>query len=68
MEKMANLDTGVLGFVGSDQVLISRYNRLPDGRYFDTESETSFEFDHITQVSNSIFGVALENAGTMDRS
>ena len=33
------------------QVLVSQYNKLPDGRYYDTETNTSFEFDHITQVS-----------------
>ncbi len=33
------------------KVLISKYNRLSDGRYFDTESNTSVEFDHIAQVS-----------------
>ena len=32
------------------QVLVSKYNRLPDGRYFETESSTSWEFDHVTQV------------------
>ena len=32
------------------QVLISSYNSLDDGRYFDVESRCSFAFDHITQV------------------
>ena len=41
--------------VGTDlwakpQVLISSYNSLDDGRYFDVESRCSFAFDHITQV------------------
>ncbi|KAL9112098.1 MAG: hypothetical protein Q9227_003475 [Pyrenula ochraceoflavens] len=32
-------------------VIISTHNRLPDGRYFDTASDTSFEFDHVTQFT-----------------
>lgn len=34
------------------QVLISSYNSLGDGRYYDMESKSSFAFDHITQVHN----------------
>jgi len=32
------------------QVLISPYNTLGDGRYFETASQTSFEVDHASQV------------------
>lgn len=32
------------------QVIVSEFNRLDGDRYFDVESSTSFEFDHITQV------------------
>lgn len=32
------------------QVIISEYNKLDDGRYYDVESQTSFDFDHVTQV------------------
>jgi capping protein alpha len=32
------------------QVIISSYNSLGDGRYFDVESSSSFVFDHTTQV------------------
>jgi hypothetical protein len=36
---------------GSSQpVIISSYNSLGDGRYFDVESSSSFVFDHTTQV------------------
>jgi capping protein alpha len=35
----------------SSTVVISPYNRLEDGRYFDSESRSSWEFDHVTQVS-----------------
>ncbi|KAL9015653.1 MAG: hypothetical protein Q9185_006964 [Variospora sp. 1 TL-2023] len=33
----------------SKSVLISSYNSLGDGRYYDTESQRSFSFDHQTQ-------------------
>jgi capping protein alpha len=29
---------------------VSEFNKLEDNRYFDVESQTSFEVDHITQV------------------
>lgn len=32
------------------QVLISSYNSLGEDRYYDAESQTSFSFDHTTQV------------------
>lgn len=32
------------------QVIVSEYNELPDGRYFDVGSQSSFEFDHVKQV------------------
>ncbi|KAL8924884.1 MAG: hypothetical protein Q9208_003767 [Pyrenodesmia sp. 3 TL-2023] len=35
------------------QVLISSYNSLGDGRYYDTESQRSFAFDHQTQQKAS---------------
>lgn len=31
-------------------MIVSAFNRLDGDRYFDVESSTSFEFDHITQV------------------
>ena len=34
------------------QVLISSYNALDDGRYFDVESQSSFDYDHFLQVRN----------------
>lgn len=41
--------------ISSAKVIISKYNRLPDGRYFDTESNTSFDFDHVKQVSRLLY-------------
>ncbi|KAL8758588.1 MAG: hypothetical protein Q9184_003881 [Pyrenodesmia sp. 2 TL-2023] len=37
----------------STNVLISSYNSLEDGRYYDTESQRSFAFDHQTQQKAS---------------
>lgn len=34
------------------QVIISEFNSLGDGRYFDTASQTSFAFDHATQKAS----------------
>ncbi|ERF74078.1 hypothetical protein EPUS_08126 [Endocarpon pusillum Z07020] len=39
--------------MSSAKVIISKYNRLPDGRYFDSESNTSFDFDHVTQKASN---------------
>jgi F-actin capping protein alpha subunit len=36
------------------QVIVSTYNSLRDGRYYDVESSSSFDFDHITQVGPSV--------------
>ena len=35
---------------GALQVLISEFNKLDDGRYFDVASKSSWSFDHMTQV------------------
>ncbi|KAI9852192.1 MAG: F-actin-capping protein subunit alpha [Pleopsidium flavum] len=35
---------------GSQQVTVSSHNALGDGRYYDAESQSSFAFDHATQV------------------
>jgi capping protein alpha len=32
------------------QVIVSDYNDLGDGRFYDVESESSFAFDHVSQV------------------
>jgi capping protein alpha len=40
------------------QVLVSKYNALSDDRYYDVESQSSFAFDHLTQVAPNhvVFG------------
>lgn len=35
----------------SQEVIVSEFNKLEGNRYFDVESQTSFEVDHITQVA-----------------
>ena len=34
----------------SQEVVVSEFNKLEGNRYFDVESQTSFEVDHVTQV------------------
>lgn len=36
--------------VDDGQVVVSEFNKLEGNRYYDVESQTSFEVDHITQV------------------
>jgi len=35
------------------KVIVSEFNKLEGNRYFDVESQTSFEVDHVTQVGES---------------
>jgi len=37
----------------TDSVLVSPYNCLDDGRYYDLQSSTSFDFDHVTQKASA---------------
>lgn len=48
------------------QVLLSEYNSMADGRYFDTASQTSFQVDHASQVSNLLRGIELMWTVTSD--
>lgn len=45
---------------GSKQVIISSYSKLPDGRYYDVESNSSFDFNHTTQKATSPQSYVLE--------
>ena len=36
------------------EVIVSEFNKVEGNRYFDTESQTSFEIDHIAQVGNHL--------------
>ncbi|KAH8154133.1 uncharacterized protein LAJ45_01901 [Morchella importuna] len=46
---------------GSQQVIVSEYNELPDGRYFDVGSQNSFEFDHVKQKALNVQSYVLES-------
>ncbi|KAF2092263.1 F-actin-capping protein subunit alpha [Saccharata proteae CBS 121410] len=46
---------------GSQPVIVSPYNSLGDGRYFDVESQSSFEFDHATQKASAVQQYVLES-------
>ncbi|KAL6714449.1 hypothetical protein ACLMJK_007873 [Lecanora helva] len=39
---------------GSQNILVSSFNALEDGRYYDVESQSSFAFDHITQKASDV--------------
>ncbi|MDI1489793.1 MAG: F-actin-capping protein subunit alpha [Ramalina farinacea] len=39
---------------GHVQVLISEFNKLDDGRYFDVASKRSWSFDHMTQTASDV--------------
>ncbi|KAF8535987.1 f-actin capping protein alpha [Trichophaea hybrida] len=38
----------------SSLVLVSEFNELGDGRFFDVESQSSFAFDHVSQKASNI--------------
>lgn len=45
----------------SEAVLVSSHNSLGDGRYYDVESSSSFEFDHATQKASGVQSHSLES-------
>ncbi|KFZ13611.1 hypothetical protein V501_03627 [Pseudogymnoascus sp. VKM F-4519 (FW-2642)] len=49
---------------GSQQVIVSSHNSLGDGRYFDVENSSSFEFDHSTQKASNVQSYVLESANS----
>ncbi|KAI9795249.1 MAG: F-actin-capping protein subunit alpha [Piccolia ochrophora] len=46
---------------GSNEVIVSSYNTLDDGRYYDIESQSSFHFDHLTQASSAVQSYTFES-------
>ncbi|KAI4148916.1 MAG: hypothetical protein LQ340_004876 [Diploschistes diacapsis] len=46
---------------GSQNALITPYNSLGGGRYFDIESSSSYEFDHSTQRASGVQSYSLES-------
>ena len=45
----------------SQSVLVSTFNKLEGGRYFDVESSSSFEFEHSTQKASDVQSYLLES-------
>lgn len=46
---------------GSQSVLVSEFNKLEGGRYFDVESSSCFEFEHSTQKASDVQSYVLES-------
>ena len=46
---------------GSTEVLVSEYNSLGDGRYYDVETQSSFDFDHATGKASAVQSYVLES-------
>jgi capping protein alpha len=42
-------------------VLVSEYNSLGDNRYYDVETQSSFDFDHATGKANAVQSFVLES-------
>ncbi|RHZ61294.1 F-actin-capping protein subunit alpha [Aspergillus turcosus] len=45
----------------SQEVIVSEFNKLEGNRYFDVESQTSFEVDHVTQQASGAQSYVLES-------
>lgn len=45
----------------SEPVIVSSHNSLGDGRYYDVESSSSFEFDHAAQKASGAQSYSLES-------
>jgi len=45
---------------GTRHVIISSHSSLGDGRYYDVESSSSFDFDHATQKASAVQSHAIE--------
>jgi len=46
----------------SQQVIVSPHSSLGDGRYFDSESSSSFAFNHTTQKASAVQSHSLDGA------
>ena len=49
-QEVGGLLDSVAGSADEGQVIVSEFNKLEGNRYYDTESQTSFEVDHIAGV------------------
>lgn len=46
---------------GSTEVLVSQYNSLGAGRYYDAETQSSFDFDHATGKASAVQSHVVES-------
>jgi capping protein alpha len=46
----------------SQRVIVSSFNSLGGGRYYDVGSASSFEFDHVTQQASAVQSYALDSS------
>ncbi|RMZ68731.1 F-actin-capping subunit alpha [Pyrenophora seminiperda CCB06] len=46
---------------GATEVLVSEYNALGDGRYYDIDTQSSFDFDHATGKASAVQSYVLES-------
>lgn len=46
---------------GSTEVLVSPHNSLGSGRYYDVETQSSFDFDHATQKASAVQSYVVES-------
>lgn len=51
--------------VASTDVIISEYNELEDGKFFDAISGKSFEFDHLKLVASHVESYDAPNSDTV---
>ncbi|KAJ6279120.1 f-actin-capping protein subunit alpha [Bipolaris maydis] len=47
---------------GSTEVLVSQYNSLGDGRYYDIDTQSSFDFDHVTGKASAVQSYVVETS------
>lgn len=45
----------------SEAVIVSAHNSLGDGRYYDVENSSSFDFDHATQKASGVQSYSVES-------
>lgn len=46
---------------GSTEILVCPYNSLGDGRYYDVETQSTFDFDHATQKASAVQSYVVES-------
>jgi len=47
---------------GATEVLVSEYNKLAEGRYYDVETQSSFDFDHESGKASAVQRHVVESA------